>query len=125
MRTATYAYIAVMLLCLIVAQCAGAQEMTIGAKEVGTGPICKSQESMVLVAKADSEDGIQMAVGVLKALPDCAILTFEVKLVRIVFEAETSRGKTVRVVEVLIEMQEGPAQTYYILTDLPLSGNAV
>lgn len=118
----TFFLIIGILLFVLPVACAYGQEISLKKSIIAQAPVCKTQAAAERVAKRDQAEGVEAAVKQIIADPECGIGSFEFTPMKVVSRWKTARGATVLVVEVLVEMQDGSKQKFYVLTDWTVAG---
>lgn len=85
-------------------------------------PMCLTREDMEEVARADSTGGIPAALTLLKAKENCGLGEAMALVKSVTLSLPTERGKTVRVLEIQVDMADGSKVIIYMLSDVEVVG---
>lgn len=97
-------------------------QISIGQTAYSTAAFCLTKEDAVVIAKADSEKGVDDALKLFNANPNCGLGSAVITVKSVVLSLPTQRGKKVSVLEVQVELGDGSKQTLFVLTDGEVHG---
>ena len=97
-------------------------QVALGKDQPVRAPLCMTKEDAIKIAKADVEQGIEVAIKLFNEAQECDIFQGVVKPLRVVYSGPTARGTTLRVLEVEISLESGHKRNFFMLVDAEIIG---
>jgi hypothetical protein len=109
-------------LLLVASSAQGFVRVPMNKKQAMFAPICIDKADAIRVADADKQSGPPGAQKAFAEGKSCGIAEVLIELQRIVHTVKTPDGRTTRVIEAQVDLEDGTRVTVFMLTDGYIEG---
>ena len=103
-------------LCVVLSGFSYGVSIQLGTAEAVNAPFCANRLDAIAIAKADVEQGIEVASKMYMDAAECGTASVMMKPLRVIYTGTTARNSVIRVIEVEIEIN-GYKRNFFMLTE--------